>query len=158
MTLDQSPLTVAQAAQMSGLSPSTLKRRITTKALPARYSTTGTWLIERADLMAFLSAHDPSRAVHAGASRSGASGHGPSTPAHGRVMGDPMGEPELVMVEHLSRSLERERQLNADLQRTNEELRAQNKELHGEVLKLSSEMLALLKGDGKGLLSRWIRK
>lgn len=38
------------------------------------------------------------------------------------------------------------------------ELRSQNKELQGEVLKLSAEMLALLKGDGKGLLSRWIRK
>ena len=47
---------------------------------------------------------------------------------------------------------------NADLQRVNEELRAQNKELQGEVLKLSAEMLALLKGEGKGMLSRWLRK
>lgn len=38
------------------------------------------------------------------------------------------------------------------------ELRAQNKELQGEILKLNAEMLALLKGDSRGLLSRWIRK
>ncbi len=38
------------------------------------------------------------------------------------------------------------------------ELRAQNKELQGEILKLNAEMLAILKGEGKGLLSRWIRR
>lgn len=158
MTPDHEPLTVAQAAQMSGLSPSTIKRKITRSELAARYSATGTWLIERADLMAFLSAHEPPKAAHVGASRLGASGHGPSTSAHGRVMGDHVSEPERGVVDLLTRALEREQQLNAELQRTNEELRAQNKELQGEILKLSAEMLALLKGEGKGLLSRWIRK
>jgi hypothetical protein len=143
MMTDQTSLTVAQAAQMSGLSPSTLKRRITTKALPARYSPTGTWIIERADLMAFLAGCEPSKAAQGAASRSGATS----------VVGS-----DHAVMDHLTRSIERERQLNADLQRTNEELRKQNKELQGEVLKLSAEMLALLKGEGKGLLSRWIRK
>lgn len=143
MMPDQTSLTVAQAAKMSGLSPSTLKRRITTKSLPARYSTTGTWLIERADLMAFLAGHEPSTVGQGTAARSGAT----------TVVSS-----DQAISDHLSRSLERERQLNADLQRVNEELRAQNKELQGEVLKLSAEMLALLKGEGKGMLSRWLRK
>lgn len=143
MMPDHTSLTVTQAAQMSGLSPSTLKRRITTKALPARYSTTGTWLIERADLMAFLAGSDPSKVAQGASSRSGATS---------------LVSSDQAISDHLTRSLERERQLNADLQRANEELRAQNKELQGEVLKLSAEMLALLKGEGKGMLSRWLRK
>ena len=143
MMPDQTSLTVAQAAQMSGLSPSTLKRRITTKALPARYSTTGTWLIERSDLMAYLASSEPSKAAQGASIRSGATSVASSDQA---------------VIAHLTRSLERERQLNADLQRASEELRAQNKELQGEVLKLSAEMLALLKGEGKGMLSRWLRK
>lgn len=143
MMPDQTSLTVTQAAQMSGLSPSTLKRRITAKALPARYSTTGTWLIERTDLMAFLATCEPSNVAHSASSRAGATS---------------LVSSDQAVTEHLTRSLERERQLNADLQRVNEELRAQNKELQGEVLKLSAEMLALLKGEGKGMLSRWLRK
>jgi hypothetical protein len=143
MITDQTLLTVTQAAQMSGLSSSTLKRRITTKALLARYSPTGTWLIERTDLMAFLASSEPSKGTQRAAVRSEAT----------NVVGS-----DQAIIDHLTRSIERERQLNADLQRTNEELRAQNKELQSEVLKLSAEMLALLKGDGKGLLSRWIRK
>lgn len=143
MTPDQTSLTVAQAAQMSGLSPSTLKRRITTQALPARYSTTGTWLIERADLMAFLACSEPSKTAQGATARSGATSAVSS---------------DRAVIDHLTRSIERELQLNADLQRANEELRAQNKELQGEVLKLSAEMLALLKGEGKGMLSRWLRK
>jgi hypothetical protein len=143
MMPDQTSLTVAQAAQMSGLSPSTLKRRITTKALAARYSATGSWLIERSDLMALLAGHEPSMVDQGTATRSGATS---------------MVSSDQAMSDHLARSLERERQLNSDLQRVNEELRAQNKELQGEVLKLSAEMLALLKGEGKGMLSRWLRK
>ena len=143
MTPDQTLLTVAQAAQMSGLSPSTLKRRITTQALAARYSATGTWLIERSDLMAFLATSEPSKAVQGTGARSGATSVVSSDQA---------------VIEHLTRSLERERQLNADLQRTSEDLRVQNRELQGEVLKLSAEMLAILKGEGQGMLSRWLRK
>jgi hypothetical protein len=140
-------LTVTQAAQVSGLSASTLKRRIAAQLLPARYSDTGTWLIEQPDLMTFLAVHESSRAPLVSVQRTGATGQGSSRyPA----------EPSIL--DHLNQSLERERQLNADLQRTGADLRAQNKELQGEILKLNAEMLALLKGEGKGLLSRWLKK
>lgn len=150
MMTDHEPLTVAQAARMSGLSASTLKRRINAKQLPARYSPTGTWLIERADLLAFLAVHGPSMVAHVTAQRAGATGttsHEPSMVAHGPSV-----------VDHLTGSLERERTLNNELQRVNESLRTQNKELQAELLKLNAEMVAILKGEGKNLLSRWFKK
>ena len=140
---EHEPLTVAQAAQMSGLSASTLKRRINAKQLPARYSPTGTWLIERADLMVYLAGCEPPKAVQGATTRSGATSVVSSDQA---------------VINHLTGSLERERALNSELQRVNESLRVQNKELQAELLKLNAEMLAILKGEGKSLLSRWIRK
>jgi hypothetical protein len=78
-----------------------------------------------------------------GLPRVGAEGKAPAEPTREATVVDPNG----LLLE----ALRREKQIN-------DELRAQNKELQGEVLKLSAEMLALLKGEGKGLLSRWIRK
>jgi hypothetical protein len=135
-------LTVTQAAQVSGLSASTLKRRIAAQLLPARYSDTGTWLIEQPDLMAFLAVHESFRPAPVSVQRTGATS---------------LVSSDQAVIEHLTRSLERERQLNADLQRTSDDLRTQNKELQRETLKLNAEMLALLKGEGKGLLSRWLK-
>jgi Helix-turn-helix domain len=143
MTPDQTPLTVAQAAQMSGLSASTLKRRITTQALAARYSATGTWLIERSDLMAFLATSEPTMGSQRTPARLGATS----------VAGS-----EQVVIEHLTRSLERERQLNADLQRASEDLRSQNRELQGQLMKFAAEMQAIMSKETDGKLSRWFRR
>jgi hypothetical protein len=138
-------LNIAQAAQMSGLSASTLKRRITANQLTARYSSTGTWLIERSDLMAFLAAHEPSKNGPQRSPRAGASVQEPPRPAH-----DPS------MVDHLNAALVRERSRADDLQKLNNELISQNRELQGDVRKLEAELRALLRREGGGILSRWI--
>jgi len=143
MTATHDQLTVAQAAKTSGLSPSTLKRRIAAKQLEAHSSPTGVWLIERSTLLAYLAQQPAPTGKPDPSSRSGATTQASS---------------DRAVIEHLGRSLEREKTLNADLMRTNEDLRTQNKELQVEILKFNAEMLAMLRGDGKGMLSRWLRK
>jgi hypothetical protein len=143
MTPAHDQLTVAQAAKTSGLSPSTLKRRIAAKQLQAHCSPTGIWLIERSTLLAYLAQQPAPTGKTDPSNRSGATTEGST---------------ERAVIEHLGRSLEREKTLNADLMRANGDLQAQNKELQAEVLKFNAEMLAMLRGDGKGMLSRWLRK
>lgn len=51
----QSELTTGEAAKTSGLSVSTIKRKIQSKELKASRSEQGEWTVHHADLMAFLS-------------------------------------------------------------------------------------------------------
>lgn len=147
MNTDHDQLTVSQAAKISGLSTSTLKRRITTKQLPAKFSESGSWVVQRGDLMSFLAVQGQTMSSSNFLNGTRNSVHEPAMNNH-----------DQTIVEHLVRSLDRERALNEEFQRLNSELRMQNKELQGEILKLNAELLALLKGEGKGMLSRWIKK
>jgi|GEM_PF-4307499 len=144
MNAAQELLTIREAAQMSGLSASTLKRRITAELLPARYTDAGTWVVQRSDLLAFLAVHEPVKVAQVSDQRRGASSvTGPMTD-HGVAQSGPV-------TDHLRQSLDHERGVNA-------ELREQVKGLQSENLKLNAEIRALLKGEGKGMLSRWFTK
>lgn len=144
MSADQDLLTIREAAQMSGLSVSTLKRRITAQLLPAQYSDAGTWLVQRDDLRAFLAVHEPVKVVQVSDQRRGASSVTEPVVVQDIVQNS-------VVTDHLRQSLDHERGVNA-------ELREQVKGLQSENLKLNAEIRALLKGEGKGMLSRWFTK
>lgn len=140
----EAPLSLPEAARRAGVSPTSVRRWVASGSLKATKNKDGSWTIQEGELRAFMATTLAARGASGGGlQRSGAEGKAPVAPS---VEATGVASNELLV-----EALRREKQIN-------DELRAQNKELQGEILKLSAEMLSLLKGEGKGLLSRWIRK
>ena len=133
-------LTLPEASRMAGISPTTARRWIASGALKASKDKDGAWLIREEELRAFMvSTLALRKSSCGGLQRAGAEGKAPP------------GATTVGTTEVLMEALRREKEIN-------DELRAQNKELQAELLKLNAEMLAILKGEGKNLLSRWFKK
>lgn len=134
------PLSLPEAARRADISPTSLRRWISTGALKAAKDTNGGWLIREDDLRAYMATTLASKKSSSGAPKR----QGAETASATAGTTDPT-----VVV--LTEALQRERHIN-------DELRGQNKELQREILKLTAEMRAILSKEGAGMLSRWMRK
>ena len=134
------PIPLSEAARLVGKTPGALRRLVNEGRISGLKDAQGRHLVRREEVIAH----------YAITLRSGASTDRDEDRSEPRSE-DPLVQALRDQVAILRQASDQDRIEKA-------ELRAQNKELQGEIQKLNAEMLALLKGDGKGLLSRWMRK
>ncbi|MFN7857860.1 MAG: hypothetical protein ACK5OA_15040 [Acidovorax sp.] len=134
------PIPLSEAARLVGKTPGALRRLVNEGRLHGHKDVQGRHLVHREEVIAH----------YAITLRSGASADRDEDRSDPRS-GDPLLQALRDQVAILRSTVDQDRIEKA-------ELRTQNKELQGEILKLNAEMLAMLKGEGKGLLSRWMRK